>query len=82
MPIQQLVIVYGGELAKDVSEQLLAKKAGLSIQVATTIRCADDRPKTFAELGADTVVCFILQTIENASPTEDVSGKHNVICMF
>jgi hypothetical protein len=69
--IEYLVIVYGGELAKDVAERVVAKKpAASSIQV--TLRCADDRPKTLADLGADTVVCFVLQTIENASPTEDV----------
>jgi hypothetical protein len=74
MPIEQLVIVYGGELAKDVAEQVATKKPeGYSIEVA--IRCADHRPKTLPDMGAEVVVCFILQTIENASPTEDASGR-------
>lgn len=76
MSIEHVVVVYGGELAKDVAEQVEAKKpAGSSVKV--TIRCADDRPKALTDLGADTLVCFILQTIENASPTEDVSCSYN-----
>lgn len=73
MTIENLVIVYGGELAKDVAAQVAARKPeGSSLNV--TIRCADDRPKTLTDSGLDSVVCFILQTIENASPTEDVSN--------
>jgi hypothetical protein len=81
MPIEQLVVVYGGELAKDVAKQLEAKKELTeSLVQGVTIRCADDRPKSLVEFGADTLVCFILQTIENSAPTEDVSVSNDTRC--
>jgi sulfite reductase alpha subunit-like flavoprotein len=70
MPFDELVIVYGGELAKDVAEQVVSQKPADS-SITVTLRCADERPKTLANYGATTAVCFILQTIENAAPTED-----------
>lgn len=70
--VSQVVIVYGGELAKDVAEQVLDKKPDAS-SLQVSMRCASERPKTLVDLGDDTCVCFILQTIENAAPTEDVS---------
>lgn len=67
----QLVIVYGGELAKDVAEQISSKKpAGSPLQVS--LRCAAERPKTLVDLGGDTIVCFVMQTVENAAPSEEV----------
>jgi hypothetical protein len=70
--VSRVKIVYGGELAKDVAEQILAKKPATSgLQVS--IHCASERPKALVDLGDDTCVCFILQTIENAAPTEEVS---------
>jgi hypothetical protein len=75
--VKHLVVVYGGELAKDVAEQIVAKKpageessAGTTIQVS--MRSAAERPKTLVDLTSDTVVCFVMQTIENAAPTEEV----------
>ncbi|EEC48247.1 predicted protein [Phaeodactylum tricornutum CCAP 1055/1] len=69
-----LVIVYGGELAKDVAEQILAHQpADLQQELTVTLRCASERPKTLVEFGSDTAVCFVLQTIENEAATEEVS---------
>jgi hypothetical protein len=70
-PTQQLVIVYGGELAKDVAEQIVSKKPAES-PLSVSLRRADERPKTLVDLSADTIVCFVMQTIENGAPTEDV----------
>ena len=70
--ITKLLVIHGGELAKDVAEQIAAKKPASS-PVEVSVRCASDRPKTLVEAGADTLVCFVLQTVENASPTEEVS---------
>jgi hypothetical protein len=104
-----VVIVYGGELAKDVAEQIEALKPTTTtdddFDINVTLRCASERPKTLLdykinnvkeadneddddnkkkdadveeEIPADktttssttTIVCFVLQTIENNSPTE------------
>ena len=35
-----------------------------------TLKCASQRPKTLLDINDDTLVCFVMQTIENASPTE------------
>jgi sulfite reductase alpha subunit-like flavoprotein len=70
MPFSELVILYGGELAKDVAEQVASQKPAES-PITVTLRCADERPKTLVNYGDTTAVCFILQTIENAAPTED-----------
>ena len=103
-----VVIVYGGELAKDIAEQIEALKPttttdDFDFDVNITLRCASERPKTLLDykiniaeeeekgdkkkkddaveeevIPADTttttttttIVCFVLQTIENNSPTE------------
>ena len=110
-----VVIVYGGELAKDIAEQIEALKPtttttdDLNFDIDITLRCASERPKTLLDykintveeeegdddddvkkkkkdddadkeevIPADTttttttttIVCFVLQTIENNSPTE------------
>ena len=70
MLIFQVVVVHGGELAKDVAEEIAAKKPSTST-CSVSLRCASERPKTLLELGSDTIVCFVLQTIENAAPTEE-----------
>lgn len=67
---RNVVIVTGGELARDVAEQTVAKKPD-SIDIDTTIRSASDKPKTLVDYDKDTVLCFIIQTIENNSPTEE-----------
>lgn len=71
--VSKLLIVHGGELAKDVAEQLAAKKPAKSTVSDVTLRCGSDRPKNLLEIGEDTLICFIMQTIENAAPTEQVS---------
>jgi hypothetical protein len=73
MVFEQLVVVHGGELAKDVAEQIVAKKGSSAIKV--TMRSASERPKTLVDLGDNTLVCFVMQTIENAAPTEEVRAS-------
>jgi hypothetical protein len=67
----KVVVVYGGELAKDVAEQIVSKKPAESL-LSVSLKRADERPKTLVEISADTIVCFVMQTIENGAPTEDV----------
>lgn len=73
MVIEKVVVVYGGELASDVAQQVVAKKPPNLSTIEVSLRNASERPKTLLDIGADTVVCFVMQTIENGSPTEDVS---------
>jgi hypothetical protein len=72
--MNHLVVVYDGELSKDIAEQLVSKKQSSSVQVS--LRSASDKPKglvsDYCTATKTTVVCFIIQTIENSSPTEDV----------
>jgi hypothetical protein len=70
MTIKKLVVVHGGELAQDVAEQI-AKKGDSSF-IKVSLKSASERPKTLLELNDDTVVCFVMQTIENSQPTEEV----------
>ena len=69
--ISKILIVHGGELAKDVAEQLAAKNPANS-STTVEVKCASQRPSALLELGEDTLVCFVLQTVENAAPTEEV----------
>lgn len=72
LPISKVVLVYGGELANDVAQQLEAKKpASLSSTISCSLRNASERPNKLLDFGSDVLVCFILQTIENGNPTED-----------
>lgn len=70
--MKELVIVHGGELAKDVAEQIVVKKPPSS-SVKVSLRCASQRPKPLTDFSNDTLVCFVMQTIENAAPTEEES---------
>lgn len=67
----KLIVVHGGELANDVADQVLAKKPATLANVDVSLRSASERPKTLLDNGEDTVICFVIQTIENASPTEE-----------
>ena len=69
----QLIIVYGGELASDVASQIESKKPSKLPELVVSLRNASDRPKKLLEYGEDTIICFVMQTIENSSPTEEVS---------
>jgi hypothetical protein len=75
--MNHLVVVYDGDLSKDIAEQLISKQPASSIQVS--LRSASDKPKglvsDYSQSAFATVICFIIQTIENASPTEDVSKR-------
>mmetsp|Transcript_16882 Transcript_16882/g.38992 ORF Transcript_16882/g.38992 Transcript_16882/m.38992 type:complete len:174 (-) Transcript_16882:2535-3056(-) len=73
---KKIVIVHGGELARDVAEQIESlKPSDGSFEVS--LRSASERPKALPDLGkddddgADVVLCFVMQTIENESPTEE-----------
>ncbi len=66
--IQTIVIVYGGELASDVAEQVLAKKPG---NLSVVLRNASEKPKDLLNYEDDTLICFVIQTIENGAPTEE-----------
>ena len=72
MPPSKVVIIYGGELAHDVAQQLEAKKPANLSGVEVALRNASERPKTLLNCGEDVLCCFIMQTIENQAPTEDV----------
>jgi hypothetical protein len=72
MAVTKLVIVHGGELAKDVAEKIAEKKPEGSSVEEVILRSGSDRPKNLVELDAKTVICFVVQTIENAAPTEEV----------
>ena len=69
--VNKVVIVYGGELANDVAQQVIAKKPE-DATLDAVLRNASERPKTLLEYDQYTIVCFVIQTIENAAPTEDV----------
>ena len=69
----QLIIVHGGELACDVANQIESKKPSTLSGLVVSVRNASDRPKKLLEYGDDTIICFVMQTIENSSPTEEVS---------
>jgi len=73
MKIKTISIVHGGELASDVAQQIKAKKPEGIHDVDVVLRNASDRPKTLLDHGGDTIICFVIQTIENSSPTEEVN---------
>ena len=67
----KLIIVHGGELARDVAEQIESLKPSAH-DAEVTLRCASERPKKLLELlDETTVLCFVMQTIENENPTEE-----------
>eukprot|EP00537_Pseudo-nitzschia_pungens_P003398 CAMPEP_0172367750 /NCGR_PEP_ID=MMETSP1060-20121228/23402_1 /TAXON_ID=37318 /ORGANISM="Pseudo-nitzschia pungens, Strain cf. cingulata" /LENGTH=170 /DNA_ID=CAMNT_0013092101 /DNA_START=57 /DNA_END=569 /DNA_ORIENTATION=+ len=73
--VTKVIVVHGGELARDVAEQIEAvQPSGGEFDVK--LRCASERPKTLLDYKSDNaddkvVLCFVLQTIENAAPTEE-----------
>ena len=69
--MKKVIVVYGGELANDIAQQVLAKKPADST-TEVVLRNASERPKTLLDNDQDTIICFVIQTIENAAPTEDV----------
>lgn len=71
MAVSKLLIVHGGDLARDVAEQLVAQKPANSTISNVSLKCASERPSALLDLGEDTLICFILQTVENAAPTEE-----------
>lgn len=70
MAIQTVVVLHGGELAQDVANQISQKApAGITVRVQS----AEERPKKLIDAAADgsTVICYVMQTIENGAPTEE-----------
>ena len=72
MILEELIVVFGGELAKDVAEQVVAKKPP-ELAIRVTIRNASEKPQNLVAYGPTTCICFVMQTVENAAPAEDVS---------
>lgn len=71
MTISSLIVVYGGELARDVAEQIVTKQPS-STALSVTIQNASERPKKLIDNSNEsTAVCFVMQTVENACATED-----------
>jgi len=68
--VTKLVVVHGGDIAEDVAQQVIAKKPN-DVTFEIVLRNASERPKTLLDYDKDTVVCFIIQTVENAAPSED-----------
>lgn len=68
---EKLVIVHGGELAQDVAERIKTKQPAGAASLKVEVRNASDRPKTLLDLDEKVLVCFVMQTIENAAPTEE-----------
>lgn len=77
MALSKLLIVHGGELAKDIAERIAAKKPTSSSITDVSVRCGSERPKKLLDVPEDTLVCFVMQTIENAAPTDEVS-RHGI----
>lgn len=89
MPPTKVVVIHGGELAKDVAEQIESLKPSNNDDFEVILRCASERPKTLLEYAkkgdasldgdgdgdgeseSKTVLCFVMQTIENEGPTEE-----------
>ena len=70
----QVLLVYDGDLSNDVARQIETSKPASASAVTVTFQSAADRPTKWMDgwkNHASSVVCFILQTIENAAPTED-----------
>jgi len=70
--VTKILIVYGGELAQDVAKRIVKTKPEFLTDITISVQSgSEQRPKQLLSLGEDVVVIFILQTIENAAPTED-----------
>jgi len=71
MALTKIIVVHGGDLAKDVAEQLQAKKPA-SLDIEVELRSAAKSPKALLEnANPSTLHCFIVQTVENEAPTEE-----------
>ena len=74
--VTNVVFIHGGELAMSVAEQAaakIAKAVGDNNEVSVTVRCASKKPKSLlVDYDSEaTLLCFVMQTIENAAPTEE-----------
>ena len=73
----KVAIIYGGELAQDVAEQMKSKAPSSATVALTVINAGELRPKKLVDDSDNStkhdVLCFIMQTIENGAPTEEGS---------
>ena len=76
-PITRVLIVHGGELAHDVAQQWATAARAGNNNLTITVQCASERPTKWMKSddnnknnSASTLVCFVVQTVENAAPTE------------
>jgi len=68
MALTKIIVVHGGDLAKDVAEQLQAKKPA-SLDIEVELRSAAKSPKALLEnANPSTLHCFIVQTVEMKLP--------------
>eukprot|EP00591_Stephanopyxis_turris_P003580 CAMPEP_0195521900 /NCGR_PEP_ID=MMETSP0794_2-20130614/19623_1 /TAXON_ID=515487 /ORGANISM="Stephanopyxis turris, Strain CCMP 815" /LENGTH=167 /DNA_ID=CAMNT_0040651543 /DNA_START=59 /DNA_END=562 /DNA_ORIENTATION=+ len=71
MTITEVLVIHGGELAKDVAARIESQKPSNS-SIVVTLQSASVRPKKLIDNPSSTKLhCFILQTIENSAPTEE-----------
>jgi sulfite reductase alpha subunit-like flavoprotein len=71
MSISTVIVAHGGELAKDVAEQLTKRLSDKCKHVSVRVQCASERPRNLVDHDNSTLICFVMQTIENAAPTEE-----------
>lgn len=74
LPFERVVVCYGGELAKDVAQQIISKQPSnlITNDTKVIVRNASERPTQLVEYDHKTLVCFVLQTVENGAATEEV----------
>ena len=66
MTFTKVTVVYGGELAEDVAKQVQS----ICLPAKVELRNASDSPKLLLNRENE-LVCFLMQTIENSSATEE-----------
>jgi len=73
--ISKVIIVCGGELSNDIAEQIMSKKPPSLSSMESSIRKMSERPKTLvSDYDSSTLLCFVVQTVENAAPAEDAGS--------
>ena len=78
---ERVIVCYGGELAKDVAQQIISKQPSNLISTNSTkviIRNASERTTQLVEYDSKTLICFVFQTVENGAATEEVCNV--VLC--
>ena len=68
MMFNKITVVYGGELAEDVAKQV---RSSCMPRVTVELRNASESPKRLLNGDNNELICFVMQTIENSSATEE-----------